>query len=276
MRPPGRIVNEPGIVHITSAQPMSASGSPSVAISQSKTALTSSPTNAKLPGFGSPCTSVIGRALLGPLGEHLGQQPLERRERAPLHAAHLAAPVVELAVEEVAGRRRGSRGPPARGRRSGSPRSARPCLATSAGPAPARRAAPRGRPLVDGAVEPLHHVELAAEHVARALVPVAPSATAPAWVRAPAGSGTAARGRTARAGPGSGGRMRITTSRGAARRRRPREREQQRLGGVAELDAVEAPRRARRARREVAKRTRRQRRALSSVMRSSRRGPIRR
>ena len=41
------------------------------------------------------------RRLLGLLRDQLGEQPLQRRERAPLHAVHLARPVLELTVEEV-------------------------------------------------------------------------------------------------------------------------------------------------------------------------------
>ena len=42
----------------SSAHPMSASGSPIVAISQSNTAVTAPSTNAKFPALGSPCTRV--------------------------------------------------------------------------------------------------------------------------------------------------------------------------------------------------------------------------
>jgi hypothetical protein len=55
----GRLVIPTGCVHSSSIEPISASGSPIPVISQSNTAFTRSSTKAKLPGFASPCTSVI-------------------------------------------------------------------------------------------------------------------------------------------------------------------------------------------------------------------------
>ena len=90
-----------GCIQSSSSQPMSVSGSPTVVISQSKTALTSPPMNAKLPGLASPCTRVIlghGWGLLS----RSASQPFQGGQRIALDPMHLGGPMVEFAVQVVA------------------------------------------------------------------------------------------------------------------------------------------------------------------------------
>ena len=96
---PGELVNDPGIVQSTSAQPMSASGSPTVAISQSNTALTSPPLKGEVPGLGIAVNECHCRALFRLLFAKRRHQSFERRKRTASGPADLVGPVIELTVE---------------------------------------------------------------------------------------------------------------------------------------------------------------------------------
>ena len=110
--------------------------------------------------------------LFGLLGDQLRQQSFERGQRTTLHAPQFATPVFELAGQEVAAvaqeseaRRLRIDAVDGRDLLDHAERHARDALG--------RVVQLLGHtPLVHGAVEPLHHVELTAEDRPRALVPV--------------------------------------------------------------------------------------------------------
>ena len=165
----GWLVTPTGCIQSSSSQPMSVSGSPTVVISQSKTALTSPPVNAKLPGLASPCTNVT----LGNGAGLLARSAASSRSRAGSESR--LTRFISLA-QWLSSRSRCSlpssmaSSPVVRGRPSGSPRVVRPGSHTSA--PRCRRRRPRGNPSRRRSpVDAFHDEERPSENLAAVLEP---------------------------------------------------------------------------------------------------------
>ena len=237
-----------------SRYPTSASGSPTVASSQSNTALTASSLNAKLPGFGSPCTSVI---VDDGSGRRSASSAARRSSAGRWSRWTRRSSAVQCASSRSTWSRPASAARPTAAEIDAVDRRER--LDEAAGHLP--EAYPRvfelggERALVDRAVEPFHHVELASEHVAGGLVPERARGRDGCGIDRSEDRELAVQVVGLEEAGWRGPRSQHDVTSVLAVVRSPRERQRDRLGGMADGDVVEAFDRRGRSHRAAARRT---------------------